>query len=167
MAMVRCPECGESISDRAISCPKCGAPGSRSPMFGYEYRFPAGDGFPLVHIATGIDPTTGRKRIARGVIAMGDVAVGFVALGGLALGAISFGGLSLGVIAFGGLAIGAGLAMGGMAIGSVAIGGFALGYYAFGGSAAGAHVLSSMRQDPEAVAFFRRYLPSLVPRWVP
>jgi len=165
MAMVRCSECGESISDRAMACPKCGAPGSKSPFFGYEYRYPAEGGFPLVHIATGIDPQTGRKRIARGVLAMGDVAFGVVAFGGVALGGISFGGLSLGVIAFGGLAIGAGLALGGMAIGTVAIGGFAIGYYAMGGGAAGAHVISGTRQDPEALRFFQRYLPGLIPRW--
>ena len=168
MAMVRCSECGESISERALACPRCGAPGSKSPLFGYEVRIPAeGTGLPLVHVATGIDPGTGRKRIARGVIAIGDVAIGFVAIGGVAVGGISFGGVSLGVVALGGLALGAGLALGGLAIGTVAVGGFAIGYYAFGGGAAGAHVVNGTRQDPEAVAFFRRYLPFIVPSWLP
>ena len=26
MALIRCPECGQSISDRAANCPKCGCP---------------------------------------------------------------------------------------------------------------------------------------------
>jgi hypothetical protein len=168
MAMTRCKECGETVSERALACPKCGAPGPKSPLFGYEYRYPAdAEGLPLVHIATGIDPQTGRKRIARGVIAIGDVAVGVVAMGGVSLGGITFGGVSVGVIAFGGLSIGAGLALGGLAIGTVAVGGMAIGYYALGGGCYGPHVLSGIRQDPEAVAFFRRYLPFLVPSWVP
>jgi serine/threonine-protein kinase len=40
-------------------------------------------GWPLLHVATGIDPKTGRKRIAKGIIAVGDVAVGGFALGGV------------------------------------------------------------------------------------
>ena len=156
MALVRCSECGEMISDRAVACPKCGAPGrgAAMPYMGYEMRFPAGDGLPLLHIATGMDPRTGRKRVAKGIIAIGDVAVGVIALGGVALGGLSFGGLSLGLVALGGLSVGAGLALGGLAIGTVAIGGAAIGYYAMGGGAFGAHVLCGWRADPEAVRFF-------------
>ena len=25
MALIKCPECGEEISDKAVKCPKCGA----------------------------------------------------------------------------------------------------------------------------------------------
>ena len=160
MAMVRCSECGEMISDRAVACPKCGAPGRGAPTMwmGYEMRFPAGDGVPLLHIATGIDPATGRKRIAKGIIAIGDIAVGVIALGGVAVGVLSFGGLSLGLIALGGLSLGAGLALGGFAIGTVAVGGAAIGYYAMGGGAFGAHVVCGWRADPEAVRFFGGWL---------
>jgi hypothetical protein len=155
MAMIRCSECGEMISDRAVACPKCGAPGRGAPMMGYEIRIPAGtDGLPLIHIATGIDPTTGRKRIARGIIAIGDIAVGVIALGGVALGGISFGGLSLGLVALGGVSMGVGLALGGLAIGAVAIGGAAVGYYCLCGGGFGVHVLSGATQDPEAMRFF-------------
>ncbi|MCQ8780334.1 hypothetical protein NQU49_27430, partial [Escherichia coli] len=38
-------------------------------------------GRPLLHITSGIDPTTGRKRTARGFLAFGDRAVGVVAFG--------------------------------------------------------------------------------------
>src|SRR5438045_1437214 len=52
-------------------------------MFGREYRSRATlFGLPLVHIAFGFDPRTGRKRIARGILAIGDTAVGVVACGG-------------------------------------------------------------------------------------
>lgn len=30
MALIKCPECGEEISDQAISCPKCGLPIKRT-----------------------------------------------------------------------------------------------------------------------------------------
>lgn len=159
MAMVRCSECGESISDRANACPRCGAPGPRAPMMGFDLRIPAEEGgLPLVHIATGIDPATGRKRIARGIVAIGDVAVGVIALGGVALGGLSFGGLSLGLVALGGLSVGLGVALGGLAIGTIAVGGAAIGYYAMGGGAFGAHVICGWRIDPEAVRFFRGFL---------
>jgi uncharacterized membrane protein YvbJ len=26
MAMIKCPECGNDVSDKAVSCPKCGCP---------------------------------------------------------------------------------------------------------------------------------------------
>ncbi|MBE2181523.1 MAG: serine/threonine protein kinase, partial [Chthoniobacterales bacterium] len=39
-------------------------------------------GWPLVHVAMGGDPATGRAATARGIIAIGDRAVGVVAMGG-------------------------------------------------------------------------------------
>lgn len=106
-------------------CPHCGlAMGCR--LFGYEYRSRTElFGLPLVHIATGYNPSTGMPRIA-----IGNIAVGGLAIGGLSFGLISFGGLALGLIAIGGAAVGLLLALGGMAVGLVAIGGAAFGYYA-------------------------------------
>jgi predicted Ser/Thr protein kinase len=133
--------------------------------FGYEYRSTTTLlGWPLVHIATGIDPATMKKRVAKGWIAIGDVAVGGLAIagcavgvfaiGGCAVGVFTLGGLSLGLlVAFGGMAIGA-LAMGGGALGIVAIGGGAVGVYAYGGGAFGLHALGGNVRDPAAVAFF-------------
>jgi hypothetical protein len=120
---------------------------------------------PIYEIAVGPDPERGEARgHARAVVAIGDIATGFVAvgawargvvaLGGLATGLFSFGGLSIGVLAAaGGLAIG-GLAFGGGAVGAVAIGGGAVGQYACGGGVVGEHVISGIRRDPEAEAFF-------------
>jgi predicted Ser/Thr protein kinase len=143
-----------------------GAVGGR--LTGYEYRSRRTlFGWPLLHIATGLDPVTGRKRVARGVIAIGDAAVGglaigggavgVIALGGAAFGLITFGGMSLGLLlAIGGMAVG-GLALGGGAVGLVAIGGGAIGYYAFGGGAWGVHPLGGNVHDPVAEAFFERW----------
>lgn len=79
-------------------------------------------GIPLVHINI-----SGRYGIgvAKGIIAIGDVAFGLISIGGLSLGLISIGGISIGAFALGGIAAGA-LAIGGIAIGYTAIGGIAV-----------------------------------------
>lgn len=162
MSLIHCPECKNQISDKAFMCPKCGLPMSSGRM-GYEYRSEASlFGLPLVHIASGLDPSTRRPRIAKGIIAIGNIAVGGLAIGGLSFGVVSFGGLSLGLIALGGAAIGLLLALGGMAIGLVAIGGGAIGYYALGGGAFGVHSLGGNVQDLQAVEFFKHFLGSWV-----
>src|SRR5436190_4573597 len=133
--------------------------------FGYEYRSKAQlFGLPLVHIAMGVDLRTGKKRVAKGIIAIGDIAKGIFAFGGLSMGVVSFGGLSLGLISIGGLALGAFslggcaialvLAYGGFAMGPIALGGMAIGYYAVGGSAWGHYVASGRNRSPEAVQLF-------------
>jgi len=117
-------------------------------------------GLPLVHIATGIDPATGRKRVAKGIVALGHIAVGVIACGGVAVGGVTLGGVSLGVLSLGGLsvgvllaiggcALGAGLSFGGLAVSTIAVGGMAVGYYAIGGGTAGVHTLSRIHVDPE------------------
>lgn len=134
----------------------------------YRSRAAIGD-IPLLAVSMGPDFERGEMRgHARGVIAVGDMATGVVAigglargliaLGGLAVGAVTFGGLALGVLgAFGGGAVAGGVAVGGGAVGRAAIGGAAYGRYACGGGAGGTYVVSPLRQDPEALAFFRRY----------
>lgn len=121
-------------------------------------------GLPLLHVATGVDPVTGKRRIARGIVAIGDHAQGVFAFGGVAVGGVSFGGVSLGLFSYGGLALGllvhGGLGIGalasfaGLALAPIALGGSALGWYAYGGAAWGRHVNSPSRHDPAAVDFF-------------
>ena len=121
-------------------------------------------GLPLWHVATGMDPGTGRMRTARGIVAIGDRAQGVVAIGGVAMGVFAFGGFSIGVVSIGGFSAGLfvmggfGLALiaafGGFAMAPIAFGGMAVGWYAFGGLGLGAHVTSAMAKDPEAVRFF-------------
>ncbi|MEK6262566.1 MAG: serine/threonine-protein kinase [Planctomycetota bacterium] len=134
-------------------------------LFGQEYKSKATlFGLPLVHVASGSDPATGRARVAKGIIAIGEIAIGVFASGGIAIGGVTLGGVSLGVFSCGGLALGlllaiggcavGGFAWGGVACGIVAIGGAGLGIYGFGGAVFGVHVLSAMRQDPTARAFF-------------
>jgi hypothetical protein len=100
--------------------------------FEYRSRLRVGR-LPLCHVVRGIDPSTGRRPPAVGVIAVGQVAIGVVAVGQVALGAISIGqaaiglGWGIGQAACGLLAVGqiaAGL-LG--AVGQVALGPRALG----------------------------------------
>ena len=43
MAMIKCPECGKDVSDKAVSCPSCGtpikAPESKLIVYGLQQRF--------------------------------------------------------------------------------------------------------------------------------
>jgi len=136
---------------------------------GVEYRSKASlFGWPLLHVATGMDPATGRGRHARGIVAIGNTACGLIAFGGVAIGGLAFGGLALGglacgggaigLLAFGGLAVALLAAIGGGAIGPVAMGGGALGYWAFGGGALAVHGCSGLKIDPVAWNFFEPWI---------
>lgn len=89
-------------------------------------------GLPLVHVARGnldLGNVVVRPGIARGWIAIGDVAFGVVAIGGVGVGVISVGGVAVGALALGGGAVGV-ISLGGLAIGFVALGGAALAWKA-------------------------------------
>jgi hypothetical protein len=63
-------------------------------------------GLPLLCVAVGPDMATQEMRgLARGIVAIGDIAIGYQALGGLAIGYYSTGGLSIGVHPQGGTVI--------------------------------------------------------------
>ncbi|HVV48327.1 MAG TPA: hypothetical protein VHO06_01590 [Polyangia bacterium] len=70
--------------------------GAASASFEYRSRLRVGR-LPLVHVVRGIDPSTGRRPPAVGVIAVGQVAVGLIAIGQVALGAISIGQAAIGL----------------------------------------------------------------------
>ena len=75
------------------------------------------------------------RRTARGIIAIGNIAVGVVALGALSVGVFSIGALSIGTFALGALAFGL-AALGPVAVGLLAFGPVALGLWYAGGVAA-------------------------------
>ncbi|MGE0755903.1 MAG: serine/threonine-protein kinase [Pirellulaceae bacterium] len=138
--------------------------------YDYEYRSRAEIfGIPLLHIAYGMDPVTHRRRVAKGVVAIGDIAIGWLAFGGVAAGVMAIGGCAFGLLTFGGCsiglllalggaAVGFGFSAGGCAIGSVATGGCAVGIFAAGGGAFGVHALGGNSRDPTAQEFFTQYL---------
>jgi len=159
MPLIKCSDCNNDISDKAIICPHCGAAG-RGFLWCYEYRSEKMlFGLPLVHIVLGpgFNPVTGKIRIAKGIIAIGGIAIGGLAIGGLAFGVIALGGLAVGLAALGGAALGIMLAVGGLAVGFVALGGAAIGYYAIGGGALGVHALGGNVSNTQLVEFFKTH----------
>jgi hypothetical protein len=124
---------------------------------GYEYKSKTTIlGLPLVHISQGFTPE-GRFRVAKGFIAIGNVAVGVIAVGGASIGVFSFAGAGIGIVCFAGLAFGLFCGIGGVAIGYIAVGGIALGIYAVGGLCLGPNTIYN---DPNMLEYlenlFRR-----------
>lgn len=123
-------------------------------------------GVPLVDIALGFDPNTGRTHTAKGLVAIGDKAVGVVAIGRYALGVVAVGVVACGLFALGGAVLGilaaaGGLAVGGLsfgavAVGVIAVGDVAIGVYSGGGRTWGIHLFGSSVRDPEAIQLFRQ-----------
>lgn len=106
-----------AVGDVAPSASSSFAPELRtSSSFEYRSRLKIGS-LPLVHFVRGIDPSTGARPPAVGVIAIGQVAVGAVAIGQLAIGGIAIGQLAVGL----GWGVGQ-LACGLLAAGQVAAG---------------------------------------------
>jgi len=117
---------------------------------------------PLVHITLGVNPETGKRLWAKGLIAVGRKAAGIIAIGQLAIGVISIGQLSIGLlIAMGQLSIAILFAAGQVGIGFVAIGQLAAGFYVLGQAGFGKFVLSTHTQDQQAVSFFKSLLEGL------
>ncbi|SEU10696.1 helix-turn-helix domain-containing protein [Paenibacillus sp. NFR01] len=96
-------------------------------------------GLPLIHINTGRG-----VHVAKGIVAIGNIAVGGLAIGIVSAGGICLGALSLGLLSLAGLAIGLLLAAGGLAVGTLAFGGLALGIVAVGGCALGLFSLGGL-----------------------
>ena len=95
----------------------------------FEYRSKEEiNGWPLIHINLGTHPETGRPLVAKGVVAIGNIASGIVSIGAVAFGVVTVAGIGLGIVS-----------LAGIAIGIVALGSIALGYEV----ALGAIVLSS------------------------
>lgn len=137
---------------------------------GWEYKSETTIlGLPLLHVTSGIDPKTGQKRHAKGIVAVGENATGVFAFGTIAKGVFAFGALAIGLFADAGLGIGlialAGLGIGliggyaGVCIAPVAVGGVTVGYYATGGLAFGKHAIGGNAQDREAIEFFAAISP--------
>lgn len=105
----------------------------KSKEFEYVSRIKIGN-IPLVHINFGYG-----KKVAKGIIALGNISIGIVSIGGVAVGLLSLGGLAIGGIVFAGIAAGL-LVFGGLALGYIAVGGIAIGIYACGGLAMATHI---------------------------
>ena len=127
-------------------------------------------GLPLLHFTRGKCPETGKRVVAKGVIAVGRKAVGVVAVGQAALGVIAVGQLALGLllglgqaswglVALGQLAIGGLFGLGQVATGAVTIGQVGLGKYVLAQLGYGEHVWDTRSTSPAAREFFRWLIP--------
>ncbi len=123
-------------------------------------------GLPLLHYTYGVCPETGKRIVAKGVIAVGRIATGILAIGQMSFGLIAIGQLGLGILlglgqastgfyAVGQFAVGLAFGLGQLATGYTAIGQFALGTYILAQTGFGIHALLPDRSDPEALEHFR------------
>ncbi|HJS75132.1 MAG TPA: hypothetical protein VJ921_12660 [Vicinamibacteria bacterium] len=107
-------------------------------------------GLPFVHVAMGeLEDGRWKRGVARGWIAIGDVAFGILfSAGGVAFGGVAVGGVAIGALTLAGLALG-GYSLGGLAVGYLAVGGLAV---AVQGAAGGAAVAKTFAIGGLAIA---------------
>jgi hypothetical protein len=90
--MKPCRECGQEISEQALSCPKCGAPyPAREKWDGWGFEYKSQTvlwGVPLVHISFKYRPDR-RPVVAKGIIAIGQFACGIFTISQFGLGVVS------------------------------------------------------------------------------
>jgi len=123
-------------------------------------------GLSLVHYTWGRNPETGRRKCARGIIAVGRFACGVIAIGQFSIGVVAIGHMSIGILlglgqlatgiwAVGQMAIGFVFGLGQFATGYVAIGQFAYGKYVLAQLGSGKFIWTMNRSDWQAVEFFK------------
>jgi hypothetical protein len=123
-------------------------------------------GLPLVHYTRGKCPETGKRLVAKGVVAIGRLAVGILAIGHASAGVVAIGQLGLGLVfglgqastgmlAIGQLAIAAEFGLGQISTGWIAIGQIAFGRYVLAQFGIGQYVWDMRGASPVAREFFR------------
>lgn len=126
-------------------------------------------GLPVLHYTSGKCPDTGRRIIAKGIIAVGRLSAGVIAIGHAAFGVLAIGQLGLGllfglgqassgVLAIGQFALGFYLGIGQFATGVIAVGQIGIGKYVLAQIGIGKYVWSQKTADPQAVEFFKTFL---------
>ena len=157
MALSKCRECGDEVSDEARSCPHCGAPFPANLAWsgsGFEYKSARTYlGYPFLHIAFGRD-RYGKLRVAKGIVAIGQFAFGLVTVAQFGVGVLfGFGQFVLGIAVLAQFAVGF-VAVGQIAAGYVAIGQVVLAYYGLAQAGLAHFLWSPKRHDPEAQKLF-------------
>jgi len=160
MALINCPECDERISENAIACPKCGnplKPGLIGRRWGYEWKSNTEIlGFPLIHIAIGWNPKTGKLYLAKGIIAIGQFGIGLITIAQFGIGLLfGFGQFTGGLLAIGQFALGVYFGLGQFATGLTVIGQFAFGKYVLAQLGLGEFVWSVKIKNPVAIKYFK------------
>jgi hypothetical protein len=163
MALINCPECDSKISDKAITCPKCGYPIKPISQFnfnlwrGYEWKSKSEFfGLPLIHVAIGRDKNTGKLLVAKGIIAIGQFGIGLITIAQFGIGLLfGLGQFVGGIFAIGQFALGVWFGLGQFASGAIAIGQMAVGYYVRAQIGYGKYMWTSYFRDSQAIEFFR------------
>ncbi|HHS13104.1 MAG TPA: hypothetical protein ENN03_04975 [bacterium] len=110
-------------------------------------------GLPLVHIAFGKDEQ-GRRRIAKGIIAIGQFGIGLITIAQVGIGVIfGFGQVIFGLTAVAQVAVAVIIGIGQLAAGYVAAGQLVLAYYGLGQAGLAVHGWFIDRQDMEVARF--------------
>lgn len=166
MAITTCPACGSDVSDRALTCSRCGHPmnsgvdASRAAgavWRGFEWRTRAElFGWPVIHVAFGRDSETGKLLIAKGIIAVGQFGIGLITIAQFGVGLLfAFGQFTGGLFSIGQFAAGICFGLGQFATGATAIGQIAFGKYVLAQLGYGEHVWSTKIKDPVAIEYFQ------------
>lgn len=127
-------------------------------------------GLPLLHYTRGKCPETGKRIVAKGVVAVGRLAVGIVAIGQAAAGFVAVGQLAVspllgigqaatGLVAVGQLAVAALFGVGQFATGYVAVGQLGLGRWVLAQWGIGENVWDTRGASAAARQFFRWLVP--------
>lgn len=133
-------------------------------------------GWPLVHYTYGINPETGKRVVAKGIVAVGRLAMGGIAIGHASLGLIAIGQLGVGLLfglaqlatgyaALGQVALATEFGVGQVATGSTAIAQLGLGEYVLAQAGWGEHVWQQGSADPQAVNYFQNLWESVKAWW--
>ncbi len=127
------------------------------------------NGLPLLHYTYGVCPETGKRIVAKGIIAVGRFATGILAIGHASFGLIALGQLGIGILlglgqastglyAVGQLAVGVAFGLGQLATGYTVIAQAGFGTYVLAQFGTGRHLLTPHQADPEALDHFARLL---------
>jgi hypothetical protein len=162
MALVNCRECDYEVSPSAPACPGCGAPRPGDA----EWRGTGVDwqsswtflGYPLIHVAFGKD-ARGRRRVAKGIIAIAQFAVGLITIAQFGIGLLfGFGQFIFGFTGLAQFAICGYFGVGQVATGYTAVGQVVLAHYGLAQVGWATHLWSPGHRDPLAVEYFRQIL---------
>ncbi len=162
MALILCPECKKEVSNEAGTCPHCGYPlkpqvNACRRRFGFQWKSRMEVfGWPVIHVAIGRDPATGRLLVAKGIVAIGQFGIGLVTFAQFGVGLLfGVGQFVTGTFALGQFALALLFGLGQFATGMTAIGQVAYGKYVLAQAGFGECVWSSKIRDPRAVEHFR------------
>ena len=105
--MKKCRECQHEVSEKAYSCPHCGAPyPAREKWDGWGFEYKSSIvvfGIPLIHISFKYRPNK-VPVVAKGIIAIGQFGVGFINISQIGVGFISLSQITVAVYALAQLA---------------------------------------------------------------